>query len=186
MRSLTRKSIVGLALPLAISCSLIAGCGSSSKSSTTQKAATTSPPSTTASTTTKTTTYKIGKPAAVGTLRVQPTSLVRLGTANGPEGPGTELAYRLMVTVKNEGAQSATPFCAGEHASLNDVKGRVFEGEDLKPHESGSVNCVPLSAGLTGSPYLVDFHVPADTVPKTVSIWAEDTYKSQAQSWSAH
>ena len=135
------------ALALAISCSLIAGCGSSSNGSTTQKAATTSPPATTASTTTKTTTHKIGESAAVGTLRVQPTSLARMGTASGPEGQGTELNYRLTVTLKNEGTQSATPFCAGEHASLNDVKGRVFEGEDLKPHESGSVNCVPLSAG---------------------------------------
>ena len=132
MHRLTKKPVVGPALTLAISCSLIAGCGSSSKSSTTQTAATTSPPSTTASTTTKTATYKIGEPAAVGTLRVHPTSLARLGTANGPEGQGTELVYRLTVTLKNEGTQPATPFCAGEHASLTDTKGRVFEGEDLK------------------------------------------------------
>ena len=183
MRRLTRKPIVGLALTLAISCSLITGCGSSSKGSTTQNATTTSPPATTASTT-QTTTHKIGEAAAVGTLQVKPTSFLPVGTTSGAAGP--ELHYRLAVSLKNEGTQPAMPFCAGEHASLTDTKGRVFEGEDLKPQESGSVNCVPLSAGQSGSPYLVDFHVPADTVPKTVSIWAEDAYKGQAQSWSAH
>jgi len=45
---------------------------------------------------------------------------------------------------------------------------------------------MPLSAGESGSPYLVEYHVPADTVPKTVSVWAEDKYKDQPQSWSAH
>jgi hypothetical protein len=90
------------------------------------------------------------------------------------------------MTVENAGAQAAKPFCAGEQASVTDQKGRVTQGEDLKPGEAGAVNCTEVPPSQSGSPYLVDFFVPPGSVPKTVSAWGEDQYENQAAHWQAH
>ena len=90
------------------------------------------------------------------------------------------------MTVENAGTNAAKPFCAGEQASVTDQNGRVFTGEDLKPGEAGAVNCTEVQPSHSGSPYLVDFHVPAGSVPKTVSAWGEDQYQGQAAHWQAH
>jgi hypothetical protein len=185
VRTLT-MFILAAALSIIVCVLAVSGCGSSTSSTTAQSVthntATTSTSATTPSPVTAT--GKIGQAATVGSLKITPTSFVRVGTSSGPTGP--ESHYRLTMTVQNAGAQAAKPFCAGEQASVTDQKDRIFQGEDLKPGQAGAVNCTEVQPSHSGSPYLVDFFVPTGSVPKTVSAWGEDQYESQTAHWQAH
>jgi hypothetical protein len=185
MRTL-RMFVLAAALSIIVCVLAVSGCGSSSSSTTAQSATHTTATTSTSATTpsTVTATRKIGQAATVGSLKITPTSFARVGTSSGAAGP--ESHYRLSMTVENAGAQASKPFCAGEQASVTDQNGRVFDGEDLKPGEAGAVNCAEVQPSHSGSPYLVDFFVPAGSVPKTVSAWGEGQYESQAAHWKAH
>ena len=182
----TTMFVLATAFSIIVCVLAVSGCGSSSSSRTAQsathKTATTSTGVTTPSAVTAT--RKIGQAATVGSLKITPTSFMRIGTTSGPQGQ--EPHYRLTMTVENTGAKAAKPFCAGEQASVTDQNGRVFQGEDLKPGEAGAVNCNEVQPSESGKPYLVDFFLAPGSVPKTVSAWGEDQYESQAAHWQAH
>jgi hypothetical protein len=122
--------------------------------------------------------YHIGQSAAVGNLTITPTSFDRLPTN------GESVKWRLTVSVKNDGSEGAEPFCGSGQAALTDKLGRVYEGDSVV-NEANSPNCgEKIQPGLTTTGYLVDFKTPANVQPASLSIWGEDSYKEQAQTWT--
>jgi hypothetical protein len=122
-------------------------------------------------------TLRIGQSAIVGTLKITPTSFVRLG------GSGEVVKWRVAMTVKNVGSQPVQAFCGGE-ASLTDDLGRVYEGEGVAS-EANSQDCgEKLQPGLTGSTFLVDFKTSTSAKPATLSLWGESEYSAQARTWT--
>jgi hypothetical protein len=122
-------------------------------------------------------TLRIGQSAIVGSIRITPTSFVRL------ESSGEAVKWRVTMTVKNIGSQPVQAFCGGE-ASLTDDLGRVYEGEAVTG-EANSQNCGDkLQPGLSGSPFLVDFKTSTSAKPTTLSLWGESEYSAQARTWT--
>jgi hypothetical protein len=111
---------------------------------------------------------RLGQAGRVGSLIVKPTSFESTGSS------GQAVSYLLVMTVKNDGTEPAGPFCGGSEATVNDDKGRTFDGEAVIAEDTP--NCGDdLQPGLTADNFQIRFRLPPDATPAVLRIVEEFT-----------
>lgn len=79
---------------------------------------------------------------------------------------------------------SADVFCGDTGASLTDTQGRSFDGTDPILVDGSSDCGDDVQPGLAQGGYLVDFKLPADAQPATISLWCGiDQDEANAATW---
>jgi hypothetical protein len=118
---------------------------------------------------------KIGQAGEVGAFTMKPTTFERAeNVSDGYEttspDEGTTF-YVARITVKNDGQEPASPFCAGGGQLLDDSD-RRYDAEALLA--SDTANCDDVQPGAQKDNFEIYFQVPLDAKPQTMILFGDD------------
>jgi Domain of unknown function (DUF4352) len=118
---------------------------------------------------------KIGQAGRAGPFTMKPTSFERTeGISDGYETTSPDegtVFYVARITVKNDGQESASPFCSGGGHLLDDSD-RRYDAEGLLAGDTA--NCDDIQPGAQKDNFEIYFQVPLDAKPETMILSGDD------------